>query len=477
MVQKITLSQLNETIKEVLHEAFPTTVWVVAEISELKENRSGHCYLELIEREGESIIARARATIWSYTFRMLKPYFETVTGTKFDSGIKILVQVSVEFHPAFGLSLNIKDIDPAYTVGDLVLQRQEIIKRLQDEGVFDMNKELELPLVPQKIAVISSATAAGLTDFLNQLENNVYGFKFYTKLYEATMQGTETVFSIIHALERIFKHDDFFDCVVIIRGGGAAADLSSFDNYDLSFNVTQFPLPVITGIGHEKDDTIIDLVAHTRMKTPTAVAEFLINGVARFYDRLQELENDIVYFIGNKIETEKNKLERIAEKLNYSVSGYLTARENILNKRGNDLSKKVSQFSLKKEVQLNTLKHHIGTAVALWFVETRNHLIRKHRILKRVTDAALVKENNQLALLQEQVVHSSRKTIFRESERIHLNENAIRLLNPENVLKRGFTITLKEGKVVKKASDLKMHDELETRFIDGTVKSKISKKE
>jgi len=264
---------------------------------------------------------------------------------------------------------------------------------------------------------------------------------------------------------------------VIIRGGGAAADLSSFDNYDLSFNVTQFPLPVITGIGHEKDDTIIDLVAHTRMKTPTAVAEFLINGVARFYDRLQELENDIIYFIGNKIETEKNKLERIAEKLNYSVSGYLTARENILNKRGNDLSKKVSQFSLKKEVQLNTLKHHIGTAVALWFVETRNHLIRKHRILKRVTDAALVKENNQLALLQEQVVHSSRKTIFRESERIHLNENAIRLLNPENVLKRGFTITLKEGKVVKKASDLKMHDELETRFIDGTVKSKISKKE
>jgi len=267
MVNKLTLSELNERIRDALLEAFPGMVWVIAEVSELKENRSGHCYLELVEKEGNEIVARSRATIWSYTYRMLKPYFETTTGQLFTQGIKILVQASVEYHPAYGLSLNIKDIDPTYTVGDMALQRKEIIDRLQKEGVFDMNRELNLPLVPQKIAVISSATAAGYQDFMNQLESNEYGFVFYTRLFEAFMQGAEAVPSIIRALERIFQYEDFFDAVVIIRGGGATADLSSFDNYELAINITQFPLPVITGIGHEKDDTIIDLVAHTRLKT------------------------------------------------------------------------------------------------------------------------------------------------------------------------------------------------------------------
>jgi len=278
MDQKLTLSELNKQIGDVLESAFPKGVWVVGEISELKENRNGHCYLELIEKQGIEIVARSRATIWSYTYRMLKPYFETSTGQLFTSGIKILVQVSVEFHAAYGLSLNIKDIDPVYTVGDMAMQRREIVDRLKTEGVFEMNKELQLPLVPQKIAVISSATAAGYQDFVNQLDNNKQGFVFYIKLFQATMQGTETAPSIMAALERIFGYDDFFDAVVIIRGGGATADLSSFDNYDLAYFVTQFPLPVITGIGHEKDDTIVDLVAHTRLKTPTAVAEFFIAG-------------------------------------------------------------------------------------------------------------------------------------------------------------------------------------------------------
>ena len=189
MNQKFTLSQLNQSIKDTLQDTFPTTVWVVAEVSELKENRSGHCYLELIEKEGNEILARSRATIWSYTFRMLKPYFETSTGQQFAQGIKILVQVIVEYHSAYGLSLNIKDIDPTYTVGDMALQRKEIINRLQTEGIFEMNKELELPLVPQKIAIISSATAAGFQDFMNQLNTNEPGFEFYTKLFEGTMQG------------------------------------------------------------------------------------------------------------------------------------------------------------------------------------------------------------------------------------------------------------------------------------------------
>ena len=475
MNQKFTLSQLNESIKDTLQDAFPTTVWVVAEVSEMKENRSGHCYMELIEKEGNDIIARSRATIWSYTFRMLKPYFETTTGQQFSQGIKILVQVVVEYHPAYGLSLNVKDIDPTYTVGEMAMQRKEIISRLQTEGIFEMNKELELPLVPQKIAIISSATAAGFLDFMNQLNTNESGFVFYTKLFESTMQGAETVPSIINALERIFQYEDFFDAVVIIRGGGATADLSSFDDYDLAYNITQFPLPVITGIGHEKDDTIIDLVAHTRMKTPTAVAEFLITGVARFYERLLDMENEIVQFARNTIDEEQNRLERIAASLNYSVSGFINEKQMRITKMGNELQQNVSQFSFKKKYEINNLKHDLESVVSLWFVEVKNRMEQKRRVLKRVVGESLLKENSMLVHYKDLITSKSRKMIFREQEKIHINENSVRLLNPENILKRGYSLTLKDGEILKSAEQLKINDEIETRFADGEVKSKIIK--
>lgn len=476
MVQKLTLSELNELIKDTLLDAFPGTLWVVAEISELKENRSGHCYIELIEKEGNTIIARSRATIWSYTYRMLRPYFETTTGQMLTQGIKILVQASVEFHSAYGLSLNIKDIDPTYTVGDMALQRKEIIERLKNEGVFDMNKELELPLVPQKIAIISSATAAGYQDFINQLESNDYGFQFHTKLFEAIMQGGETVDSAVHALERIYQYENFFDAVVVIRGGGATADLSSFDDYDLAMNITQFPLPVITGIGHEKDDTIIDLVAHTRLKTPTAVAEFLINGMTRYYERILELEAGTVQFVRETLEYKKERLERIAEGLRFSVSEFINDRQMKLNRKGNVLQQGVSEFSFKKQYDINNVKHNLNSALSVWILETKNYISRKHRILRRVVGESVLKKEAGLNHLQDVIGSKTRQKVFKEQERIHLNENTLRLLNPENIVKRGFTLTLKEGKIIKSAKDLKVGEELETQFADGKVKSKITKK-
>lgn len=476
MVQQLTLSELNEQIKGALLNAFPGAVWVVAEVSELKENRSGHCYLELVEKEGDNIMARSRATIWSYTYRMLKPYFETTTGQFFSQGIKVLVQATVEYHPAFGLSLNIKDIDPTYTVGDMALQRKEIIDRLQKEGVFDMNRELELPMVPQKIAVISSATAAGYQDFMDQLENNEFGFKFYTHLFEAYMQGAEAVHSIIQALERIFQYEDFFDAVVIIRGGGATADLSSFDNYELAINITQFPLPVITGIGHEKDDTIIDLVAHTRLKTPTAVAEFLINGMERFYSHLLEIENGVVNYARDVLETQQNKLERMVEGLSYSVSGFIQQKQKSITRAGNQLQRSVSNYSYKKQDELSHIKHQIGTELSVWFVETKNHINRQRRVLKRVTGEAVLKKHGELQHVQDLLISETQRQLFKEHERLKLNENTIRLLNPENVLKRGFTLTLKDGKIIKSVNDVESGEELTTKFADGQVKSKITKK-
>lgn len=477
MNQKITLSELNELIKDALLDAFPSSVWVVAEISELKENRNGHCYLELVEKKEDEIIARSRATIWSYTYRMLKPYFETTTGQLFTQGIKIMVQVSVEFHSAFGLSLNIRDIDPVYTVGDMALQRKEIVSRLQAEGVFDMNRELELPLVPQKIAVISSATAAGYQDFMNQLESNEFGFRFYVKLFQATMQGLETVPSVIRALEKVYQYEDFFDAVVIIRGGGATADLSSFDNYDLAFHITQFPLPVITGIGHEKDDTIIDLVAHTRLKTPTAVAEFLINGMERFYGRLTEMEHEIVTLAQNVIDTQQKKLERIAGNLNYSVSQFIHDKNRQLTKTGNEIRQNVKSFSYKKSYEFIQLKHDLSSVVTLKFTETKNELGQKQRIFKRVVGEVLLKEKAALAQVKNVVNSNAKQMLFREFEKIRYSRNAVRLLNPENVLKRGYTLTLKDGVIIKSVDKIDVKDEIETRFSDGKIKSKITKKD
>jgi exodeoxyribonuclease VII large subunit len=473
MEQKLTLLQLNELIKEALTGAFPTSVWVIAEVSELKENRNGHCYLELIEKQGAEIVARTRATIWSYTYRMLKPYFETTTGQFFTSGIKILVQVSVEYHSAFGLSLNIKDIDPVYTVGDMAMQRKEIINRLQNEGVFEMNKELEWPLVPQKIAIISSVTAAGYQDFMNQLDNNEFGFKFYSKLFQATMQGVETVPSIINALERIFQYEDFFDAVVIIRGGGATADLSSFDNYDLAFNITQFPLPVITGIGHEKDDTIIDLIAHTRLKTPTAVAEFFINGMERFYDRMMELEKEIVRLTRDSIDSHHSELEHAASNLNLAVTDFINRNQAQLARKGNELQRAVKQFSFQKEHELNSLQHQIKSTLLLWFAVSKTGLEQKRLSLKHLVGKSLIGQNAVLNHYKDLLAGRVEKLILREQQRIHFHENTARLIHPENVLKRGYTITTKEGKVIKSVKQLNVNEEIETRFADGSVKSKI----
>lgn len=477
MDQKLTLSELNKQIGEVLEGAFPVGVWVIGEISELKENRNGHCYLELIEKQGNEIVARSRATIWSYTFRMLKPYFETTTGQLFSQGIKILVQVSVEFHPSFGLSLNIRDIDPVYTLGDMALQRNEIIGRLKAEGVFDMNRELELPLVPQKIAVISSATAAGYQDFVNQIQNNQQGYKFYIKLFQATMQGVETVPTIINALERIYHYEDFFDAVVIIRGGGATADLSSFDNYDLAYHVTQFPLPVITGIGHEKDDTIIDLVAHTRLKTPTAVAEFLVAGVDRFAVKLRDTEMGIIQYTREVLSEKQHELEEVATNLSYIVKSYISAKNSQLGKTGTRMLYSVRHFSLQKEQQSARLKNTVIPALKVLFSVKRNEVEQKTVYLKHDIQQKSLKNKIKVDLLNQRIGQLSEKMLEREKERLHFNENTLRLISPANVLKRGYTITLKEGKIIKSVENLNVGEQIETYFSDGKSESRIIKKE
>lgn len=313
----LSLYELNHRVREAIDQSLPGEYWVQAEMSSVNVNAAGHCYIELVQKNdrGPGLMAKARATVWAGRFRMLKPYFEQATGQAFVAGISVLLLVTAEFHELYGLSYIVQDIDPAYTLGDMARRRREILQRLESEGTLRLNKELELPVVPQRIAVISSETAAGYGDFCNQLLTNPYGFAFTTRLFPAVMQGDRVEASVIAALDAVAAEAEQWDVVVIIRGGGATSDLAGFDTYELASNCAQFPLPIITGIGHERDDTVIDAVAHTRVKTPTAAAEFLVNRLVEAAEHLAHCVDAVADGISRRMTAEQQRLARLAQRL------------------------------------------------------------------------------------------------------------------------------------------------------------------
>lgn len=430
----LSLYELNALVKRSINSCMPDTYWVQAELSDVRSNYSGHCYLEFVQKElrGNNLIAKARGTIWSNVYRLLKPYFEEETGQAFVAGIKVLVNVSVEFHELYGYSLTVQDIDPTYTLGDMARRRREILKQLEEEGVLTLNKELELPLLARRIAVISSATAAGYGDFCNQLEHNPYGFIFYPRLFPAIMQGDRVEQSIIAALDAINARRDDWDVVVIIRGGGATSDLSGFDTYDLAANCAQFPLPIITGIGHERDDTVLDSVSHTRVKTPTAAAEFLINHLHDTAETLEDYASSILYAVSARMEREKTRLARFTERIPIQT-----------------------KMRLKDE-------HY-----------------RQERVMKQLEaglQSRLARERHHLQLIESQLGIGSQHRLVKETHRLQLLEQQLKAASPEHLLKRGYSITLRNGKAVTDASSLKEGDELDTRFAKGAIKSIVTKK-
>lgn len=333
MEEKMTLLQLQERIREGIEEAVPPVVWITAEIGELKMHSSGHCYLEFVSyrEKGHAVAAKARGTIWSSTFRLLKPYFETTAGVALVSGLNVLVKVQVSFSPIYGLSLNVLDIDPSFTVGELELKRQQTIARLKDEGCFDMNSSLQIPSLPRRIAIVSSPTAAGYRDFMKQLHGNEGGFRFHTELFAAQMQGEEAPGSIVAALENIASREEEFDAVAIIRGGGAAMDLVCFDDYTLAVNIAQFPLPVVTGIGHDHDFHIADMVAHTWLKTPTAAADFFVDAFMQQYQFIMHLFQRISLTLAQKISIERQRLLQLHNSMAQSVAALVSRRRQELD--------------------------------------------------------------------------------------------------------------------------------------------------
>lgn len=409
-MEALSLYDLNALVRRSLEQCLPDEYWVQAELSDVRTNSTGHCYLEFIQKDPRSnnLIAKARGTIWANVYRLLKPYFEESTGQAFVSGIKVLVQVTVSFHELYGYSLTVQDIDPTYTLGDMARRRREILKQLEEEGVLTLNKELEMPVLPQRIAVVSSPTAAGYGDFCHQLKNNPRGFFFHTELFPALMQGDRVEESVLSALDAILNRQEDFDAVVIIRGGGATSDLSGFDTYLLAAACAQFPLPIITGIGHERDDTVLDSVAHTRVKTPTAAAEYLIN--------CMDLAAD--------------ELEVLISQLHESVRSRLTEEHR----------------------KLISYRNRIPSAVVRRVSDAKLALLTTRKDISLAVQTSLSRQRHRLELLQQRLADAS----------------------PEKILARGYSITLKDGKVVKNAAMLNEEDEIITRFYRGEVASVIS---
>ncbi len=406
--KSITLLELNRLVRETIECEMPDEYWVEAELSECRENR-GHCYMELIQKDELSAtpVAKASAKCWASKWLMVRPYFERITGQRLVAGMKVLLKVYAQFHEAYGFSWIVTDIDPTYTLGDMARKRQEIINQLKAEGVFDLQKELSLPLFCQRIAVISSETAAGYGDFCHQLADNPYNFKFHIQLFPATMQGDGIERSIIEALNSINAVCENFDAVVIIRGGGATSDMTGFDTLALAENVANFPIPIITGIGHDRDESILDMVSHTRVKTPTAAAAFLIDHLKTVFDQLTTLSEAI--------------------------------------------PKLFSVVKARQEARLD-------------------HLYQ--RILMRVQQRAVTSQAD-IRHLEQGLLTALQRRLISEHHRLEMLEEKVRALDPTLLLKRGYSITLFNGKAVHDPQALHPGDEIETRLEKGTIYSKF----
>ena len=415
---RLSLRQLNLMVRDAIESALPDEYWVEAELSECREN-SGHCYMELIEKDelSNTPVARASAKCWRQTWGMVKPYFERVTGQPLRAGMKVLLQVYAQYHEAYGFSWIVSDIDPTYTIGDMARKRQEIIRQLKEEGVFDLQRELRLPTFAKRIAVISAESAAGYGDFCHQLEDNEYGFRFKVTLFPAIMQGEQVEQSIIAALNQIYELQSnhissltsHFDCVVILRGGGATADLSGFDTLALAENVAQFPLPIITGIGHDRDESILDMVSNTKVKTPTAAAALLIDNLLRVLERLDDASQRITYAVNQRINSQKSRI--------------------------------VTMMSLIPSLALRTLSDS------------------KHRI----------------EIMESRLPVAIERRFTDQKHRIERLSILLQGFDPQLLLSRGYSITLHNGKAVRDPKLLNPGDEIETRVEKGTIKSTVKR--
>lgn len=426
----LSLYELNRVVADTIDATLDSDYWVVAELADVHE-RGGHCYMDLIEKDERSNtpIARAQARCWRNRWLLVKMHFEKATGKLFTAGIKVLLKVRAQFHENYGFSWIVNDVDPSFTMGDMAQRRQEIVRKLTEEGVIDDNKQLPFPLFAQRIAVISSQGAAGYGDFQHQLLYNDYGLRFYTTLFPSVMQGEGVSQGVIAALNAINDQLDNFDVVVIIRGGGATSDMSGFDTLELARHVANFPLPVITGIGHDRDECVLDIVAHRRVKTPTAAAVFLIEHLKRVAEHVSEMQQSIANRVGAALERERLRLLRLTSVIPQKVAMTLLCERN-----------RVGQMTSRMENALNNM---------------------------------MLQQRHRLQILSQRVLPSAQRTLTEQRHRINMLEQRVVALDPEIPLKRGYSITLHNGHVMKDASLLHPGDIITTRLAQGVITSEV----
>ena len=430
MVKSLTLFELNSLVRSAVELTLADDYWVETELAEVRE-RGGHCYMELVQKnaDGATTVARASAKCWRSAWSLVRPHFERVTGEPLHAGMKVLMQVHAQFHENYGFSWIVTDIDPTFTLGDMARKRLETIRRLKAAGVFELNKELTLPLFAQRVAVVSSETAAGYGDFCNQLAANPYGFGFSVRLFPAIMQGERTERSVISALNAINAEADSFDCVVIIRGGGATSDLSAFDSLALAENVANFPLPVITGIGHERDESVVDMVANMRAKTPTAAATLLVDNLKRTSDRIAAAQDRMLTAVSRRMDYERMRLARVAERIPVLFS----------------------LVSVRQSARIEALSARLRAAVRL----------------------GLDSASRRIDSLSAAMAPAAMRRLTAESHRLELLSQRVAAADPDRLLKRGYSITLHNGRAVRSAGELKAGDEIVTRLGRGTVSSTV----
>lgn len=494
----LSLFELHQQIREELEVAFPESYWVVAEVAQVNvDKRKGHCYLTLVDKgdDARQMLAQARATIWGTRYQMLGRYFEEKTGQPLKAGLKVLLQASVRFHELYGLSLDISNIDPNYTIGDLARQRQETLKRLEAEGLLTANKQLELPLVPQRLAVISSATAAGYQDFIHQLQNNSYGYVFETTLFPAVVQGNDSPASVAAAMARVIEEKENFDIIILIRGGGSQTDLSCFDDYKIAAAIGHSPLPVLTGIGHERDESIADLVAHTRLKTPTAVAGYLIDRFHEAEELAEGLYDSIRMFSAQQLKATSDRLERISLRYNNNSRQLLQANKEKLEQLSRGLLLKPKSFMEAQRHVVSDYEKEINSEVKDLLHQREKYLqelsvcvegksqrymhMKEHELNHLVhcleTEAKEKLQRSQISFAKrsDKLEYGIQKKMQQEVHRLKLLEMSIEANNPEKMLLRGYTLTLLNGRIVKSTKEVKSGDVVETRMKDGTLHSMI----
>lgn len=456
MTGKLSLTELQLIIRDSIYLALPDFYWVVAEISEIKQNYSGHCYLELIEKQDDetSVKAKVKAVIWSNRYNFISSFFENSTGQSLRDGLKVLVKARVEYHQLYGLSLVISDIDPAFTIGEMAAKRLQIIKRLEQEGVFGMNKELDIPLIPRRIAIISSRNAAGYSDFINHLNGNSFSYYFYTAVFDAVMQGNETEQSVINSLDRIALNSHLFDLVVIIRGGGSQTDLSWFDNYNIAYHITQFPLPVITGIGHDKDLSVTDMVACKSLKTPTAVADFIIDCVSGTEDHILDLGTQIKDLTLDILDQNRNRIDKSKNTLVPLARIFIAEVRKGLSDKAIEILNRGKEKTFKAGITLANNESGVLSA----------------------SRRSLANKENMIEGLGIKLFSKTRELVKSEGLKLTGFIETLNILNPENVLKRGYTITSLNGRIIRETKEVKEGDLIDTVFSKGRIRSRVTNK-